>query len=122
MFVTPLLTLLSDALVHHDDAVVAQSADDGFGDAAAGGNLRDAGLFGDGVDDICRGGLSQLLSGYDRDGGCGVLQLCVTRNACHHQFVQFQMLIEHISGVVRMYMVMMMMLVLCCRCYAYAKQ
>ena len=39
MLIAPLLTLLTDAIAHHDDAVVAQTANDRFGDSATCGEL-----------------------------------------------------------------------------------
>ena len=73
VLVAPLLSFLPDALVHDDDAVVAQSANDGFRDAAARGDLRHSRLTGNGIDDVggCR--LPQLLSRDDGDGSRGVL-------------------------------------------------
>ena len=50
VLVAPLLAFLTDAVVDDYDAVVAQSTNDGLGDAAACGNLRHAWLFGDGID------------------------------------------------------------------------
>ena len=61
MLVAPLLAFLTNAVVHDGHAVVTQSANHWLGDAAAGGDLRDARLFGDGVDDVGGGGGSQLL-------------------------------------------------------------
>ena len=122
VLVAPLLTFLSDALVHHDDTVIAQSADDGLRDAATRGDLRHTRLMGDGVDDISRGGLSEFLARYDGDRGGRVLQFGIARYARHHQFVQFQVTVEYIGRVRRMLMVVMMLMVLSCRCCTYPQQ
>lgn len=68
VLVAPLLAFLPDAVVDHHHAVVAQSAYHRFGDAAAGGNLRHAGLAGYGVDDV-GGGLHGQLAGRDEGYG-----------------------------------------------------
>ena len=122
MFVAPLLTFLSYALAHHDDTVVSQSADDRFGDAAARSNLRHTRLVGYGVDDIGRGGLSQLLAGDNRDGGCRVFEFGVACHTRHHQFVQFQVTEKHIRRVRRMLVVIMVLMLLGRHCRAYPQQ
>ena len=54
MFVAPLLSFLAHALAHYHYTVVAQSADDGFRDAASCGQLADTWLMGNGVNDVRR--------------------------------------------------------------------
>ena len=60
VLIAPLLSLLADAIVDDDDAVVAQSTYDRLGDAATRGNLADARLTGHSIDDVGRGDLQQL--------------------------------------------------------------
>ena len=52
MLVTPLLSFLTDAVIDCDNAVIAQSTDDGFGDSRACGDLINSRLTGDSVYDI----------------------------------------------------------------------
>ena len=67
VLVAPLLALLPDAVAHGDNAVVAQSAYDGFRYAAAGGQLADAWLMGNGVDDVGRSAFAQRMRGHHAD-------------------------------------------------------
>ena len=99
VLVAPLLALLAHAVAYDDDAVVAQSADDGFRDAATCGQLAHARQVGYGVDDVSRRRSAQLLRAHEADGGCGVLHLGVARNTGHHQLVQLQVPEEDVSGV-----------------------
>ena len=48
----PLLSFLSDSIIHYDHTVKSQSMNHGFGDSASRGNLRNAWLMSDGVDDV----------------------------------------------------------------------
>ena len=128
----PLLTFLAHALVHHDDAVVAQSADDGLGDAAACGNLCYTRLTGHGIDDVGRRCLVKFTAADNGNRGRGVLDLGVAGHACHHQFVELEVTVEHVAAVSRMHVVivvlmavvvmLMFMLVLCCHRHAHAQQ
>ena len=88
VLVAPLLALLADTVVDHQHAVVAHSANDGFGDAPARGDLRNTRIFGDGIDDIAKGECLQSLRRDDihRDGA--VAELCVARETRDHNFRQ----------------------------------
>ena len=119
VFVAPLLTLLTHTFAHHHDAVVAQSADDRFRDAAACCQLADARLVSDGIDDICRSRGSQHLRCHDTYGGCGVFQLGIARHTRHRQFIQLQMTEKNICRILRM---MMFTIILSCHCRAYTQQ
>ena len=110
VLVAPLLTFLAHAVAHDDDAVVAQSADDGFRDGTARGELRQSGQVADGIDDIGRGGGVQLLMADHGNGGRGVLQLGVAGDAGHHDIVQFQMAEEHVGRVFLLLVVMVVLL------------
>ena len=56
MLVAPLLTLLAHAFAHNHYAIVAQTANDGFGDATTRGKLTYAWLMRNGIDDVGGGG------------------------------------------------------------------
>ena len=120
VFVAPLLAFLPDTLAHDHYAVVAQSADDGFRDAAACGQLGHARQVGDGVDDVRRGRRAQFLRTDDADGCRGVLQLRVARDAGNYEFVEFQMAEEHVGRV----FLMLVLVCICLRCHrrAYTQQ
>ena len=122
MLIAPLLTFLPHTLAHHDDAVVAQSSDDGFRDAAARRDLCHTRLVGDGVDDVGRGGLSEFLARNDRDGSSRVLQFRISSHASHRHLVQLQVAIEYVGRVLRMLVVVMVFMVLSCHCRAYPQQ
>ena len=100
MLVAPLLSLLAHAFTHDHHAVVTQSADDGFGDAAARGQLAHARLVGDGVDDVGRCSRTQILGADDADRSRRILQFCLASDARHYYLVQFQMAEEHVRGVI----------------------
>ena len=55
VLVAPLLTFLTYTFAHDYYAVIAQSADDGFRNTTASGELAHAWLMGDGINDIGRG-------------------------------------------------------------------
>ena len=124
MLVAPLLPFLAHALVHHDNAVVAQSADNGFRYAATRRNLRHARLVGYGVYDVGRCRLAQFLARHDGDWCRRVLQLGVARHTRHHHLVQFQVTVEHVRRVRRVLVVimMLMMMLLRCRSHTYPQQ
>ena len=86
VLVAPLLAFLADTVVDHQHAVVAHSANHGLGDAPARGDLRDARIFGDGIDDIAKGKCLQSLRRDDihRDGA--VAELRVARKTRDHNF------------------------------------
>ena len=91
VLVAPLLSFLAHTFAYHHHAVVAQSADDGFRNAAARSQLTDTWLVGNGVDDVGRGRRPEHLRCYDAHGCSGVLQLRVARHTRHRQFAQLQM-------------------------------
>ena len=120
VLVAPLLTFLPDTFTHHHHAVVSQSADDGFSDAAACSQLGHAGLVCYGVNDIrcCR--RPQFLWTDDADGCCGVLQFRVTCHACYYQLVQFQVAEKNVRRVL-VVLVFVYIVLRCHRC-TYAQQ
>ena len=88
VLVAPLLALLADAVVDHDDAVVAQASDDGLRDAAARGELAHAGLMGHGVDDVGRGRFLQLAGSDHAHGRGRTGNERAARQAAHHHLAQ----------------------------------
>ena len=88
VLVAPLLPFLSDAIVHHQHAVVAQSTNDGLRDTATGRDLRDAGMLGNGVDNVGRGDVLQLVGRNHADGRGYVVDMRGARQSGHHHFVQ----------------------------------
>ena len=129
VFVAPLLTFLAHALAHHHHAVVSQSADDGFRDAAARRQLAHARLMADGVDDVRRGRRPEHLWRNDAHRCRRQLQLRVARHARHRYFVQVQMAEEYVRRVLRIMLVLvivycltLIVIILCCHCRAYTQQ
>ena len=53
VLIAPLLPFLTYSVVHNEHTVVAETANDGLGDAASGAHLRHSRLLGDGVYDVC---------------------------------------------------------------------
>ena len=99
VLVPPLLPLLTEAVADDDDAVEAHAADDGLGDAPAGGDLAHAGLRGDGADDVSAGARGQVGRADHRDRGRHLFHFRVTGQARDHGFLELQVLVKHIRGV-----------------------
>ena len=99
VLVSPLLALLADAVADHDNPVEAHPADDGLGNAPAGGNLAHAGLRGDGADDVSAGARGQVGRADHRDRGRHLFHFRVTGQARDHGFFELQMPVKHIRGV-----------------------
>ena len=72
VLIAPLLTLLPYVVAHYDDAVVAQTADDGLGNTSAGGYLRHARLVAQRVDEVGGCGLPQCQAVHGGDCHRGV--------------------------------------------------
>ena len=68
MLIAPLLTFLTHTVIHHYNPVIPQTTNDRFRNASSGSNLRHPGLFGNGIDNICRSLLFQIPLGYIRYG------------------------------------------------------
>ena len=104
VFVAPLLALLPDAVAHHNHTVVAHTADHRFGNAAAGGDFTYARFRRYGTDDIaaCTGG--QLRRAHHRYGRAHFLHFCVTGQARNYYLFELQMLIEHIRGILTVFL------------------
>ena len=88
VLVAPLLAFLADAIGHNHHPVIAQAADNRFGNGAAGGNLAYARLPGDGADDV--GGSTRLqIDGLnDRDGRRYFFQMDLARETCDYHGIQ----------------------------------
>ena len=99
VLVAPLLSLLADAVVDGHDAVVAQSANHGFRDAAAGGNLRYARLPGDGVDNVGGRGDLQLALAQNAHRNGEVFLLGIARQTGYYHFVQHMVMLTGDDGV-----------------------
>lgn len=101
VFVTPLLAFLAETVGNDDDPVVAEAADDGFGDAAAGGDLAYAGLPGNGVYDVA-GGVGTDGSGIQHADGCGgFTEFAVAGQAGDHHLFQVEMARKYIGRILR---------------------
>ena len=88
VLVTPLLPLLAYAVVDGDNAVVAQAADDGLRDAAARGDLADAGLTRDGIDDVGRRRLLQRAGADDAHGRRRAVGQRLAGESRHHHLAE----------------------------------
>ena len=88
VLVAPLLSFLPDALVHDDDAVVAEASDDGLRDACSRAYLREAGQMSDGIDDVCAQSDMQLLGRDHHEGRGRILQSLQAGYALHGDFAQ----------------------------------
>ena len=92
---TPLVSFLADTVVDDDKTVKAQATDHGFGDAAARGHLRHAGLMAERVDDVGGGSRAQHVGvdeGYRRRG---VLHQRLARQSCDDDLAEHGVLLLH---------------------------
>ena len=89
VFIAPLLSFLSYSIIHYDHTVKSQSTNHGFGDSASRGNLRNAWLMSDGVDDVGRRLHFELAGRNERDGCRQLLELLAASQSRNHHFVQF---------------------------------
>ena len=89
VFIAPLLSFLSDSIIHYDHTVKSQSTYHGFGDSASRGNLRNAWLVSDGVDDVGRRLHFELAGRNERDGCRRLLEFLAASQSRNHHFIQF---------------------------------
>ena len=88
VLITPLLSFLSDTLVHDDHSVVAKATNDRLRDACSGTYLRQSRQVSNGIHNVGADGLVQRFGRYDHEGRGRILQSLRSGNALHRHFAQ----------------------------------
>ena len=88
VLITPLLSFLSDTLVHDDHSVVAKATNDRLRDACSGTYLRQSRQVSNGIHNVGADGLVQRLGRYDHEGRGRILQSLGAGNALNRHFAQ----------------------------------
>ena len=114
VLVSPLLAFLPYTVIDHDYTVIAHSANNGLGDAAAGGDFTKTGFGGNGIDDIAAG-TGRKIGRTDHRDRCGhFFHLAVSGKAGDNYFIKLQVLVEYICRIRNIF--------LSGRCHTYRKQ
>ena len=114
VLVSPLLAFLPYTVIDHDYTVIAHSADNGLGDAAAGGDFTKTGFGGNGIDDVAAGA-GRKIGRTDHRDRCGhFFHLAVSGKAGDNYFIKLQVLVEYICRIRNSF--------LSGRCHTYRKQ
>ena len=125
VFIAPLLSFLSDSIIHYDHTVKSQSTYHRLGNSASRGNLRNAWLVGDGVDDVGRRLHFELAGRNEGDRCRRLLQFLAARQACYHHFVQFHARFRQrlVSGRIACFLFMNVcfLLIMICSFYSHSR-